>query len=787
MVSPRQSRWLLFSLPAVSLLLLGALTFSRFLFGNAILLYKDIGSDSLRSYYPDFVHLSDYIRTEGFPSWSFHVGMGQDLAYATGYLIWQPITWLPREWIAHALVFQHLAKILIVGLLFFRFLQLRRLEAPAPLLGSLLLALSAYMCMGSCWYPLTDEVICFAAILLGIEEALQHRRWVILALATALVGMINPFYLYLCALFLLVYVPFRLFGQYAWQPRIILRICLALGAVAALGVGLGAIVTLPYLDIILNSPRGSGATSAAATLSSFPLFGLESAGHYITAILRPFANDLLGAGDNFQGWQNYLEAPLTYCGLLCLVIFPQALVGGTRRSGIIYILFLAGMVIPTVFPWFRYLFWLFQGDYYRTYSLFWILGAITLSMVAFSRYAEGRPLNLWILAGTIILLIGILYFPFEELQTHISPGLKRVATIYLLLYAIALTVGQFAKRQTLAAYLILGLAAVELVQFDRITVSDRKTVTKQELNHGMAGTDESTEAVRDIKGTDKTFFRITKLHLSDLGTETNPNDAMLLGYYGTSSYSSFNNLNYIGFLLAVDAIPTRFETDTRWVVGLAGNFVLSMFAGEKYALAEDPLPFQKAPQYELIRPYGKHHLFRNNLFLPLGLTFTHYLPEDQFRQLPRDDKEQVLLAVAVLSSKEQAPEQGLALITVPELKIEMEASSFPAMIEKRRRSALELTSFRQSRIQGNVRLDQKSVLILQTPFDRGWRAFQDGQKVPVLKADIGLLGVALDAGQHKIELRYRNPVLIPGIAITIAAFLLLVVSLWRWPRLRLPA
>jgi uncharacterized membrane protein YfhO len=86
-----------------------------------------------------------------------------------------------------------------------------------------------------------------------------------------------------------------------------------------------------------------------------------------------------------------------------------------------------------------------------------------------------------------------------------------------------------------------------------------------------------------------------------------------------------------------------------------------------------------------------------------------------------------------------------------------------------------------------VRLDQKSLLILQTPFDRGWRAFQDEQAVPVLKADIGLLGVALDAGQHKIELRYRNPALFFGLAITMAASLLLVVSLWRWPRLRLPA
>jgi hypothetical protein len=248
--------------------------------------------------------------------------------------------------------------------------------------------------MGSRWYPLADEVVCFAGILLATERALQRGRWLMLALAIALVGMINPFFLCLCALFLLFYVPIRLFGQYGWQPRIILRICFVLAAVAALGVGLGAIVTLPYLQAILNSPRGSGATSAVAALSSFPLFGLESARHYITAIFRPFANDMLGTGDDFHGWLNYLEAPLTYCGLFCLVIFPQTFVGAPQRRRIIYLLFLAGILIPTVFPWFRYLFWLFQGDYYRTYSLFSILGVITLSMIAFSRYIECHTLSL---------------------------------------------------------------------------------------------------------------------------------------------------------------------------------------------------------------------------------------------------------------------------------------------------------------------------------------------------------------------------------------------------------
>ena len=76
------------------LLGVGLAIFWPFVFGDGVLLYRDIGSDSLTSYYIDFVHLSKYIRSDGFPSWSFHVGMGQDLAYATAFLFLEPVTWL---------------------------------------------------------------------------------------------------------------------------------------------------------------------------------------------------------------------------------------------------------------------------------------------------------------------------------------------------------------------------------------------------------------------------------------------------------------------------------------------------------------------------------------------------------------------------------------------------------------------------------------------------------------------------------------------------------------------
>jgi uncharacterized membrane protein YfhO len=757
----------------------------RFLFGDAVLLYKDVGNDSINSYYSDFVHLSSYIRSQGFPSWSFCVGMGQDLAYATGYLIWQPVSWLPKELIAPALIFQHLGKILIAGLFFFRFLQLRGLPAPAPLLGSLLLSFSAYMCMGSCWYPLADEVVCFAGILLATERALLRGRWLMLALVIALVGMINPFFLYLCALFLLFYVPIRLFDQYGWQPCSIVRPCLALTAVAALGAGLGALISLPYLQAVLNSPRGSGTKSAMATLASTPLFRLESARHYITAALRPFANDMIGAGDDFHGWLNYLEAPLTYCGLLCLVIFPQAFVGATRRRRIIYSLFLAGIVIPTVFPWFRYLFWLFQGDYYRTFSLFSILAVITLSTIAFSRYIQFRSLNLWVLTATTLILAGTLYLPFAELQTFIRPDLKLAATILLLLFSLLLAAGKLVKKQTLAAYLILGLTTIELVGFDRVTVSDRLTVTKQELEERVGYNDETVDVVRDIKAGDDSFFRMTKPRSSTLSVFPSLNDAMVFGYYSTSSYSSFNNVNYTNFLTAVDVIPNT-EKGTRWSVGVADSALLSAFACERYLLVDDPTQFQMDPHYETVRRYGKNFLLRNQLFLPLGLTYSRYMDEDTFRRLPAGGKQEALLRAVVLSNQDEAAKQGLSQLTVSELEQDVRARPLSDVVAERRSAAFDLNSFRQTQIAGSVRLDQKGILVFQTPFDRGWQAWQNGQAAPALKVDGGLLGVGLEAGEHKLELHYRNPVLIPALAITLASFLFLVAGLWRWPRLGLP-
>jgi uncharacterized membrane protein YfhO len=784
-ILPAFRRFFVPFLIALILLFVGVLVFHTFVLGDKVLLYKDVGADSINDSYPYFVHLSDYIRREGSLSWSFCVGMGQSLFYLTGNLIWEPVIWLPREQIARALVFQHLLKTLIAGLLFFRFLQLRNLNFCASLLGSLLLAFSSYMCMGSCWIVSADEIVGFTFLLFAVEKAISGDRWIYIPFAIALIGLVTVFHLYLSAVLLCLYVPTRLFEIYGWRPLDLSRACTQLAAVAFLGIGLAAIICLGGAYSILNSPRGSG-TIANFTWGPTPsLFQLESPLYYVTVALRPFSTDMVGTGDAFRGWENYFESPMNYCGLLCLLMVPQAFIGVTRRHRILYSLFLSFIVVPVVFPWFRYLFWGFQGGYFRAFTLFSVFGIITLSMTVFSRYIEGRSFGLWTLGASLLVLLSVLYLPINEIQARINHELRQTAAIFLILYATLLITGQIVKRQSATGWITLLLAAIEVVHFDRITVN-RPTVTKQELNERVGFNDETVDAIRDIKASDNAFFRITKTWGSGPATRPSYNDAMVFGYYGTSSYSSFNSLDYIKFLLAVDAISRAdIATDAQWSPGLVGHPLLSTFACEKYVITENPVLFGTADHYKFVRRYGNIYLFRNQQFLPFGLIFNQYIPEDMFLQLPSWAKPEALLHAVVLSEQNAVHKPELSQLTLDELKRQMSETSLPDALAERRAAALSIRSFRQTRIDGTVRVNQKGIVVFQTPFDAGWHAFSDGRATPTLKVDAGLLGVALEQGEHTLELRYRPPLLSAGAAVTLLSCSVLFLGLWRWPRIRL--
>ena len=758
--------------------LLAIVLFRDFVFGDRTLLYTDIGSDSVNIFYPYYVLRSDYLRNVGLFSWSFSVGLGQNLYPYLGTILISPVVFLPKAAIAYALIYQHLFYTAVASLCFAGFLRLRGLPSSSCVLGAMCLGLSGYMCIGSCWYFHAAETACFAVLLLATEYAIVRRGWAWLSLAVVLVSFLGAFHLYLGAVLLILYVPLRVVSLSA-ANRESARVIVSLAFAAALGAGMSAFVAIPSLLGQLNSPRGAGLTSRVAELSRHPVFGLESGLYYLTALFRLFGNDMLGTGSDFHGWQNYLEAPINYCGLACLLILPQTLLD--RRTRVFVAVCLGAIAISIAFPWLRYLFWAFQGDYFRTLSLFSDFALITLAATAFAQYTRGAAHNLWLLGVTLAALLALLFWPGTLLQTIINRQERLYAMVFLVVYAALFVVGQIVSRQRIFTWLIVAVAGVELILLGQFTVGSRPTLTKSQLNQRVGYNDETVEAIRDLKASDQSFYRVTKTWSSSPGAYASLNDAMVFGYYSTTSYSSFNNINYVAFLQSVDAIPAQdLRSKTQWSLGLLRYPLLSTFACEKYVLTDDPEFYASAGPYIFVRRYGKASLFRNELFLPLGLTYNRAIRSDVFAGLPQAAKAEALLHAVVLPAGESGP---LPFLTTDELADEVARVPLPEADRELRNNALGISAFSQTRITGTLRDGEDRVVVLQTPFDAGWRAYQDGTPAKVMRVDGGLLGAVIRRGEHRVEFRYRPPFLATGMFVSAVSIALLLVGLRFAPRL----
>ncbi len=80
-----------------------------------------------------------------------------------------------------------------------------------------------------------------------------------------------------------------------------------------------------------------------------------------------------------------------------------------------------------------------------------------------------------------------------------------------------------------------------------------------------------------------------------------------------------------------------------------------------------------------------------------------------------------------------------------------------------------------NRITGSIDLNQKKLLCLSMPYNKGWTAYVDGQKQTILRTNGMFAGLLLEAGKHEIELVYETPYLKYGMAISLVGMVLLIV------------
>ena len=757
------------------------IVFNDFIFLKKIYLFKDIGSDSLNASWPFMVHTMDSLKENGFPSWSFGFGMGQNMSTFGFYDPFDVLIYaFGKNNMIYLLGFKEILKVLLSGILFYKFLKILNVNNYISLVGALLYSFCGYMIVGSGWFIFSFEAFNMAFLLWSFEMFFQKNKWYWFPLPIFLIGVSRPFNLWLFGIFIITYAVFRVYHTNTKVDfKTIGLLVLKLFGMVLLGIGLSAPLFLEHVKAMIESPRGSGPDSYFSILSSGSMFATPDKTQFGTEVMRFFSSDILGSGIKFKGWQNFLEAPMFYCGLVSLLLFPQVfqfLDKKVKRVAVVVILI---WLLPIVFPYFRQALWVFSGDYYRAYSFFVALIVLVFSILSFNFIVVNRKINLKLFIGTLVVLLILINYPFFKDKNTNDSSLVFSSIFFLIVYAALIYF--IVNKPNNQNYKVIFLVClfVELSYFSWCTVNRRDHVTKKDLAQKIGYNDYSVEAVSYIKQIDNSFYRIDKSYSSTPAIHGSLNDALVLNYYGTSCYNSFNQKNYINYFKTLGVISKVNESESRWAPGLINRFILESLNGVKYVLTKNTNNPIWINSFDSIAKFGDVVVLKNKNVLPIGFTYDKYVKLSDFDKLGQMQKDLVSTKACVLNDEDVSNYNKMSLYNLKDtlplnsLSFEIIKNNFDSL----KLNVFKITSFSQTDIKGNVNIDKSKMLYLSIPFDDGWAISENGKHLNKVILSNGMTGLFLDPGNHNLELIYTSANMKKGSIILIISVLVFLVLL----------
>ena len=591
---------------------------------------------------------SERYTTEGlWAAYSFSSGMGD--ALGSGSVNVEPISyvlgWIRR--IVNVFVpvdagsrsvedfyFQFITSFLGTALFTFLWLRTVNVSKYASTVGALLVAFSGSIVVLSIW-RIESFGFTLAFYLFAFEQLLVKNRPYFFPFAV-LMQAGSPFFLYLESLFLFIYMVMR-FVVIKADFKKMLRTCLWIFVLGLLGMAIVLPDLINNLITMLNTPRMAGGVGFGTSAPS-ELFIEKTMG--ITTILRLFANDIPGCDFAFGEWNNFLEAPAFYCGLLTLLLLPQIFQYLNRRKQIAYGCFLAFWVGVMIFPSLRRAIVLYAGDYYRYGIDFFITFAmIFVAAQSLSLIENLKKVSVPVLAGSLVVCVMALYGAANSDFMVNSPTLK-MHVVYFVIAFLVIHAGVLMwsanckNRQPFKIVQVL-LVVVEVSFITYSSFDGRDTVSKIEFDLNRNGIYDGTEKiVAKLKQTDTAkFYRMEKDYKSSRQIHSNLNEATAVGYYGTKNYNSFNQPNYVKFLSNTGHIAPHIESETRWLSGIGRDPLCLSFAGIKYYLTKTDTMMAYVPICQPYDTVNNIHVIKIDKCLPLGFTVDRYIKADDFKKL----------------------------------------------------------------------------------------------------------------------------------------------------------
>jgi hypothetical protein len=731
--------------------------FWDFFTGAKVLLYKDIGSDSINVFYPIYRQFAilwhNYGATSGY---LLNNTMGEGL----GFSPYEFFTWIlvqgGPDHVPSNIVYAETTKILLSTILGYFFFRYQRISNLVSTIGALCIGFSGFIILAtSGWYYQSLEAFLFVLAMWATEHALQRKPlyYVILPLVVAMVTQIaGTIFIHIMAT-LIVYCVFKsilaYFQRVPWMSGPI-----AVGLIV-IGLGISHNTIRATIDTLQNSGRAesikqSNAVSVYGTDTKVSMFDLAPRRDYANIVLRAYNNNLMGTGNGFRGMMNYLEAPLLYYGLPMLFFIPFLFVGQDRKTKIAFGVLVGLTVMMLIFPWFRFAFWNFQLDYFREFTM--LLGFVLLFVAihGLEHLTKTTSKTFTWLTPLVALLVLALPFMVSKSAGYIDPAVKTTVVLLIIGYA-AVLLTYVVTRNQLALVAVLLLTVLDLTSNANTTINKRDLLSTREIEQGALYGGTSLKAIDWIKSKDRDLYRVVKFTSSGPTIHTSLNDAMVQGFNGIVGYSSFHNKYYLRFMEKLGCRDPRNPSDAKWVYKAITRPYLASMLGAKYFLSNDrPMGFDDQ-YFPLTKQIDNVYIHESKTALPLVIAYDSYVTEDEFATQQNGRNDYMLYRAAIIGKTDEGllgsmPHYDLQADTVRNVR----NIDFAKAADERRAMLQAKVKPTLSGLEGTINLQRDGIVVVQIPYSEGMSVTVDGKPVKTFVTNFGFLGFRCKATSAKM-------------------------------------
>lgn len=708
-----------------------------------------LGRDFLQQQIP-FILETKRMLASGFPFWSWNTFLGDNFwgAYAF-YTLGSPFVWIatlfPENYIVYGIIISFLIRCGFSAYFSFSYLKIFLHNKKYAVIGSILYTFSSYMLINLTFNHFLEIMVVFPFLLAELEKRLflKNGRNGILALAFFVNAFVNFYFFVSTCLFVLIYAIFR-FLSGDWKCNI--RIYLSVFIEMVLGISLAAIIIIPFLMKMIDTPRAG----IYLQLYIFPFIIFER----IRTIFMPIHIGIMNPFYPFVFWWNSTAAFLPVIGGCFTLAYVYKMKDWLKY--IIIFCFTISLIPP--------LNALFSGLSSYSYTRWWYAFVLLMTLASCKVLDQNimsicflRRIWLIIIVGILLLTVPfmLLIYCNDMLPDNFIVNYFKNMNIDIegsnaLLYSVLLTiinlsacyfVIQKEENFLLILWIFVCVTILNLGSYLFFTI-------KYDMHKEQMWYDNVLN--KDYINDSTFFYRVDHNHaMTNLGLYINK--PTLSTFHSVRHKSSADFIDAIGIMGKGNALMNK----------PVGQFQESLDAllSVKYFVAFLSDSIHPVGYKFLKKMPDGANLMMNENFIPMGFTYDSYILKQDLNKLlekrdtcDRYNVSSIMLGALIIDKEDE--KKILSYLHKADIS-DLSKKTFTNFVADRRQNSCDEFIPSSEGFSASISLNKDNFVFFSVPYDRGFKAFVNGVESEIIRTNIGFMSILGKKGSNKIQFIYK--------------------------------